>query len=73
MSSVSACDNCVGIIIVVTSIVTLRTLKAKMRDMSAKTRYMQSQLNRLMFAEVRRHPGTGWVPPCEADGSHPGA
>ncbi|KAH7697140.1 hypothetical protein AAVH_35779, partial [Aphelenchoides avenae] len=52
MASVSICDQCVGAIVVLTSISTLRTLRRKAGEMTTKTRYMQSQLNRLMFAEA---------------------
>lgn len=52
MASVSVCDQCVGVIVVLTSISTLRTLRRRAGEMTTKTRYMQSQLNRLMFAEV---------------------
>lgn len=43
------------VILVITSAFTLRELRRNRHRMSAKTRYLQSQLNRLMLAEVQQN------------------
>ncbi|KAH7723737.1 7TM GPCR protein [Aphelenchoides avenae] len=45
-------DTAILGIIAISSVTTFRVLRESRHSMSAKTRYMQSQLNRLMFAEV---------------------
>ncbi|KAH7725159.1 hypothetical protein AAVH_07206 [Aphelenchoides avenae] len=44
--------SAISCILTLTTLATLRTLDRQRQKMSVKARYMQSQLNRLMFAEV---------------------
>ncbi|KAH7716223.1 7TM GPCR protein [Aphelenchoides avenae] len=45
-------DTAIAVILIFSTLTTLATLRQQRHIMTAKVRYMQSQLNRLMFAEV---------------------
>lgn len=54
VANVAICDSVSALILLLTSVATLRKLERMKPEMSASTKYMQSQMNRLMFAEVGR-------------------
>ncbi|KAH7724234.1 Protein Y9C9A.5 [Aphelenchoides avenae] len=49
---VMVCDTMIVVVIVTTSLVTLKVLRRLRHQMTERTRYLQKQLNRLMLAEV---------------------
>ncbi|KAH7697142.1 hypothetical protein AAVH_35778 [Aphelenchoides avenae] len=48
----SSYDAAIYIIIMITGLAVFRSIKEASKYMSAKTKYMQSQMNRVLFAEV---------------------
>lgn len=52
--SVTINDSMILAVLAFSTVATLRKLSADQEFMSAKVRYMQAQLNRLMFAEERQ-------------------
>ncbi|KAH7699477.1 hypothetical protein AAVH_20137 [Aphelenchoides avenae] len=62
MANVAIGDALIALILLLTSVATLRKLKQMKPQMSASTKYMQSQMNRLMFAEATSLCGVILVP-----------
>lgn len=52
IATVSVQDTIIIAILILSTIASLATLRKSRHLMSAKVRYMHSQINRLMFAEV---------------------